>query len=460
MRKALKATRGVAAAASMAVLVQGIGMLAIGPMADATDGAVVATANVHIRTSPTTKSQSLTILRKGTSIQSHGSSNGWTKVTYNGRTAYIASAYLAGSTVEVKTPTSSTGAQGGVFTTANLNLRVGPSLRDKVAVVAQRATRLSLTGKVSGDYAQVTFNGKTYWGASRYLSTTAAAAYHELPSAKGKMRGTAILMVRTTAGKSFVNLGDQPRGTIFDVTGVTANGMAQVIFEGRLRWVNAKFLAPVDAAVTAPAKPAPSTTPKTSTRYATALLNIWAASTGTKYSGTIPRGSELQVTGKVANGRAEVVVNGAVRWVTARYVSATKPAEQSSAAGGSSTSLNRGWSSGLDKVNPNAKRIAQEVWDRFPQIKTQYGWRRDITPDHPAGRAIDVMIPNYKSNQALGWEIAEYFRAHAKEYNINYIIFAQKIWSVQRSSEGWRKMADRGSDNANHYNHPHINTYG
>ena len=33
----------------------------------------------------------------------------------------------------------------------------------------------------------------------------------------------------------------------------------------------------------------------------------------------------------------------------------------------------------------------RDVWDRFPQIKTQYGWRRDVTPDHPAGRAIDVI---------------------------------------------------------------------
>ena len=104
--------------------------------------------------------------------------------------------------------------------------------------------------------------------------------------------------------------------------------------------------------------------------------------------------------------------------------------------------------------------ITRDVWDRFPQIKTQYGWRRDVTPDHPAGRAVDVMIPSYKSNQDLGWEIAKYYRANAKKFNINYIIFAQKIWSVQRNGEGWRSMASRGGDTANHYDHVHINTYG
>ena len=86
--------------------------------------------------------------------------------------------------------------------------------------------------------------------------------------------------------------------------------------------------------------------------------------------------------------------------------------------------------------------------------------RRDVTPDHPAGRAVDVMIPSYKTNSALGWEIAKYYRANAKAYNINYIIFGQKIWNIARDSEGWRSMADRGGDTANHYDHVHINTYG
>ena len=192
---------------------------------------------------------------------------------------------------------------------------------------------------------------------------------------------------------------------MLDTTGVTENGMAQVIYKGVLRWVNAKYLGAVDAAAAQPAPP--KSTVKTSERFATAVLNIWNASTGTAFVRDIPKGSSVQVTGVVENGRAAIVDQGVTRWVTARYLSTTPPA--TAAAGGAGTSLNRGWSSGLDKTNANAQRIAQEVWDRFPQIKTQYGWRRDVTPDHPAGRAIDVMIPNYKQNQALGWEIANYF---------------------------------------------------
>jgi hypothetical protein len=39
------------------------------------------------------------------------------------------------------------------------------------------------------------------------------------------------------------------------------------------------------------------------------------------------------------------------------------------------------------------------------------------------------------------------------------VIWSQHIWTVQRSSEGWRAMPDRGSTTANHYDHVHVSVY-
>lgn len=457
MNKALRGVRCVAAAAGIAVLVQGLGGLALGPSADAGNGTVTATTRVHVRTGPSTSSKSLTILDKGEALPAGPSSDGWTKVTYEGQTGYVASAYLDGSTSQAPSSETSNGTTKGVggfvYTTANLNLRTGPSLRDPVKVVVKRNTRLSLTGKVSADYLQITYAGKTLWASASYLSSSSGSGTL-LPKVTGQARATTALMIRTSPTSSFTNLGDVPRGTILDVTGVKENGMAQVIYKNAVRWVNGRYLTPVSTDT----NPTPPGTPSTSLRYATTVLNIWKASTGQAFSGEIPRGGELQVTGTVQNGRAEIIHNGASRWVTAKYVSATKPG--SGASGGNDTSLDRGNSQGLDKTNANVQAIARDIWNRFPQIKTMYGWRRDVTPDHPAGRAVDVMIPNYKSNAALGREIAEYYRAHASEYNINYIIFNQQIWSTARDKEGWRNMANRGGDTANHKDHVHINTHG
>lgn len=459
MKKTLKGLRATTAAVGVAVLAQGIGGIALAPLADATDGEVSARTRVHVRAQPTTSSESLTVLNVGQTLPAHGSENGWTEVTYAGRTAYVASAYLIGSSNDAPSSSESNGTQsaakGTVYTTVNLNLRSGPSLRDSVIRVAQRGTRLELTGTVSGDWAQLTYSGRTLWAASRYLSSSASSAYFSPPETTGKARGTVALMVRTTPYSNFINLGDAPRGTIFDTTGKVTNGMAQVVYGGAVRWVNARYLTPLDSDTT----PTAPSVPETSLRYATTALNIWAASSGTRYNGEIPRGGELQVTGVVENGRAQIVHNGALRWVTARYVSTTPPSS-GGASGGNSGDINKGYSSGLDKTNANVQAIAWDIWARYPQIKTMYGWRQDVTPDHPAGRAVDVMIPSYKTNQALGREIANYYRANAAKYNINYIIFEQKIWSVARNSEGWRSMASRGNDTANHYDHVHINTYG
>lgn len=460
MRKALKGLRGVAAAAGVAVLVQGLGTLTLGPSADAVNGNVTTTTRVNIRTGPSTSYSSLAVVAKGTSLPSLGATGGWTKVTYKGKTAYVSSTYVAGNSSPSSQTSQGTtsGSTGTRYTTANLNLRTGPSLKDKVQVIASRGAQLSLTGKVSGSYAQVTYNGRTLWASTSYLAPAKQTSPSALPKVTGKARGTTALMVRTSSSSKFTNLGDAPKGTIFDVTGVKQNGMAQVVYKGAARWVNAKYLVSVSSGSTSPSAPA---TPKTTTRYATTVLNIWSASSGQTYKGEIARGGELQVTGTVKNGRAEIIVSGARKWVTSKYVSATKPASSSSgASSGSGEDLNRGYSSGLNQTNANVKAITRDVWNRFTQIKTMYGWRRDVTPDHPAGRALDVMIPSYKSNSALGWQIAKYYQANAKKYNINYIIFDQKIWSVQRNSEGWRAMANRGGDTANHKDHVHINTAG
>ena len=39
----------------------------------------------------------------------------------------------------------------------------------------------------------------------------------------------------------------------------------------------------------------------------------------------MPAGTKLSITGVVKNGRAQIVYNNAARWVTAKYLSTTKP---------------------------------------------------------------------------------------------------------------------------------------
>ena len=92
---------------------------------------------------------------------------------------------------------------------------------------------------------------------------------------------------------------------------------------------------------------------------------------------------------------------------------------------------------------------------RYPQISSFGGRRSGDSGFHGTGRALDVMI----SNSSVGWDIANWTRANASALGVSEVIYSQKIWTVERSSEGWRSMSDRGSATANHYDHVHVSVY-
>lgn len=107
--------------------------------------------------------------------------------------------------------------------------------------------------------------------------------------------------------------------------------------------------------------------------------------------------------------------------------------------------------------------IGRYVAATWPQIKMVGGWRpSDPYPDHPSGRAVDIMMPNGGSgkDKELGNEIAAYFQKHAREYGVEYILWRQQTWSVGDGPNGWTQMSDRGSPTANHMDHVHITVKG
>ncbi len=120
------------------------------------------------------------------------------------------------------------------------------------------------------------------------------------------------------------------------------------------------------------------------------------------------------------------------------------------------------WSEGL--LTRDAVVLMRVVGQRWPEIATVGGYRAGGTyPDHPTGRAIDVMVPDAGRSRAgadLGDEIAEHLMANADRYGIMYLIWEQRIWFNGRDPvapvEEWRAMADRGDWTSNHMDHVHV----
>lgn len=104
------------------------------------------------------------------------------------------------------------------------------------------------------------------------------------------------------------------------------------------------------------------------------------------------------------------------------------------------------------------------VHEQFPAVTTFGGVRPDKLPDHPSGRAVDIMIPHWQqgSGKALGSQIAAWLQDHQAELGVHYVIWDGKIWNISRDQEGWRTYPGASSPDPNvaHRNHVHVTVYG
>lgn len=171
---------------------------------------------------------------------------------------------------------------------------------------------------------------------------------------------------------------------------------------------------------------------------------------------TLAPGTKVQVTNLIVDGRwQQVIVDEAPGFIANTYLGekADVPAETTSPEqeGGISQEPCKAASSVEPGLTERAVDVLRAVCNEFPNITSFGGWRDDSGSYHSQGRAIDAMI----SGEA-GWEVANWARSHAAELGITEVVYAQKIWTAQRASEGWRSMPDRGNDTANHYDHVHL----
>jgi SH3 domain-containing protein len=192
----------------------------------------------------------------------------------------------------------------------------------------------------------------------------------------------------------------------------------------------------------------------TGTLYATDDLNIRVdPKQDSRVVEVVDPGTKLKVTRTVRDGFRYVSYDGRGRWVKNAYLSKDKPKPESTggvtmAACGKGSAME----SGLTK---DAILVHRTVCARYPQV-TSFGGTRGGGGFHATGQAVDCMI----SDSTVGHQIADWVRSHARELGVSEVIYAQHIWTVQRSGEGWRSMSDRGSATANHYDHVHVSVYG
>ena len=139
--------------------------------------------------------------------------------------------------------------------------------------------------------------------------------------------------------------------------------------------------------------------------------------------------------------------------------SSSRAAASSSRPTASTSSCPPSGSRGAERgLTPATLSIMRCGLAAFPQVARAGGLgSRGNATDHDNGRAVDFMIPGYRSASGndLGWRIAEWA---TKQPGVEYVIFDRMIYGGWTG--GWRQMENRGSDTANHRDHVHVSVSG
>lgn len=102
---------------------------------------------------------------------------------------------------------------------------------------------------------------------------------------------------------------------------------------------------------------------------------------------------------------------------------------------------------GMKPIAILAKRLIHKIW---PEISTIGGYRPyDAYPEHPSGRALDVMTPSLE----IGDQVNEWTHANNEVLPFIHTIWKQR-WRPAGNVEG-SAMEDRGSPTQNHMDHVH-----
>jgi len=121
-------------------------------------------------------------------------------------------------------------------------------------------------------------------------------------------------------------------------------------------------------------------------------------------------------------------------------------------------------------LTPDAVRVLRCLHQSFAEVRSWGGVGdrpANVDDDHQTGRAVDVMIPDYRTpaGRSLGDRIAAYAVKNREALGVRYVIWQARIWSVAHEKEGWRDCSAGScysgpNDTLAHRDHVHVSVYG
>ena len=269
-------------------------------------------------------------LANGTQVTVYSESKGWAKIKANGKEGYVSTKYLSATKPGTLTKTAVTNKTTTKYvnvSTGSLNMR--KSGIDSASIVAKltRGTQVTVYSESKG-WAKVKANGKEGYVSTKYLSSTKPGTVTKAEvTAKTTTKyvnvSTGSLNMRKSGIDSASIVAKLTRGTQVTVYS-ESKGWAKIKANGKEGYVSAKYLSST--------KPGTVTKTEVTSKTATKYVNVSTGSLNMRKSGKVTasvvailsKGTKVTVYSE-ANGWAKVKANGKDGYVSAKYLSSSKP---------------------------------------------------------------------------------------------------------------------------------------
>lgn len=150
------------------------------PDVDVVNETVYAKAHVNVRSGPGFNHKVVGTLEGGDSVTRTGiGKHGWSRITFEGKTAYVANNYVSPDSPETANGNTFQEVNQTVKATSKVNVRKGPGVDYALMGQLKAGEEVTRTGIGSKGWSRVKFDGKTCYVANNYLKVVSNTAVPE-----------------------------------------------------------------------------------------------------------------------------------------------------------------------------------------------------------------------------------------------------------------------------------------
>ncbi|WP_373598574.1 SH3 domain-containing protein [Paraclostridium bifermentans] len=212
-------------------------------------------SKVNFRTGPGTNYSIITSLGRGTKVGVISESNGWSKISYNGKVGYMSSKYLGtvnsggGDTGEVDTDT--TVKENKQVTGSRVNFRKGPGTNYSIITSLGRGTTVGVISESNG-WSKISYNGNIGYMSSSYLGTVNSGGGDtgevdtDTTVKENKQVTGSRVNFRKGPGTNYSIITSLGRGTTVGVIS-ESNGWSKVSYNGNIGYMSSNYLGTVNS---------------------------------------------------------------------------------------------------------------------------------------------------------------------------------------------------------------------